>query len=72
MTNGGLRSVSTKWMRLLLIAVVALCMGFVAACGDDEDEPSGGTEATATAEPEKKIKLGMVTDIGGLNERSFK
>ena len=27
MTNGGLRSVNTKWMRLLLIAVLALCMG---------------------------------------------
>jgi basic membrane protein A and related proteins len=71
MTNGGLRSVSTKWMRLLLIAVVALCMGFVAACGDDEEEPSGGAEATATAAPEKKIRVGMVTDIGGLNDRSF-
>src|SRR5215213_5877354 len=72
MTNGGLRSVNTKMMRLLLIALVALCMGFVAACGDDEEEPSGGgAEATATAEPEKKIRVGMVTDIGGLNDRSF-
>jgi basic membrane protein A len=61
-------------MRLLLIAVVALCMGFVAACGDDEEEPAGGgtAESTATAEPEgEKIKVGMVTDIGGLNDRSF-
>jgi basic membrane protein A len=59
-------------LRLLLIAVLALCMGFVAACGDDEEEPAGGgTEATATAEPEEKIKVGMVTDIGGLDDRSF-
>jgi basic membrane protein A len=60
-------------MRLLLIAVVALCMGFVAACGDDEEEPAGGgggAEATATEEA-PKIKVGMVTDIGGLNDRSF-
>jgi basic membrane protein A len=62
--------VSSKMLRLLLIAVVALCMGFVAACGDDEETPSSN-EPAATAEPEKKIKVGMVTDIGGLNDRSF-
>lgn len=71
MTNGGLRSVSTKWMRLLLVALVAMSMGLVAACGDDEEEPAGGGGAEATAEPEKQIKVGMVTDIGGLNDRSF-
>src|SRR5215216_4400843 len=71
MTNGGLRSVNTKMLRLLLIAVVALCMGFVAACGDDEEEPSGSSnEPTATAEAEK-VRIGMVTDIGGLDDRSF-
>jgi basic membrane protein A len=71
MTNGGLRSVNTKILRLLLIAVVALCMGFVAACGDDEEEPSGSAnEPAATAEAEK-VKIGMVTDIGGLDDRSF-
>src|SRR5215208_5752399 len=71
MTNGGLRSVNTKRLRLLLIAVVALCMGFVAACGDDEEEPSGSSnEPTATAEAEK-VRIGMVTDIGGLDDRSF-
>jgi basic membrane protein A len=59
-------------LRLLLVAVLALCMGSVAACGDDDEEPAGGgAEATETAEPEKKIKVGMVTDIGGLNDRSF-
>jgi basic membrane protein A and related proteins len=65
--------VSTKMLRLLLIAIVALCMGSVAACGDDEEPAgdSGSAESTATAEPEKKIKVGMVTDIGGLNDRSF-
>ena len=62
---------NTKMLRLLLIAVVALCMGFVAACGDDEEEPSGSSnEPTATAEAEK-VRIGMVTDIGGLDDRSF-
>ena len=60
-----------KFLRLLLVAVMALCMGtVVAACGDDE-EPSGSGGAAATAEPEKKIKIGLVTDIGGLNDRGF-
>jgi basic membrane protein A len=65
--------VNVKMLRLLLIAVLALCMGsFVAACGDDEEEPAGGAnEPAATAEPEKKVKIGMVTDIGGLDDRSF-
>jgi len=64
-------SVNSKFLRLLLIAVLALCMGtVVAACGDDEEE-GGGAEPAATEEPEKKVKIGMVTDIGGLDDRSF-
>ena len=67
----GMDSVDTKFLRLLLITVLALCMGtVVAACGDD-DESSGGGEPAATQEPEKKVKVGMVTDIGGLDDRSF-
>jgi basic membrane protein A len=75
MTNGGLRSVNVKMLRLLLVALLALSMSFVAACGDDE-EPSGGSggEPASTAESGdggEAIKVGMVTDIGGLNDRSF-
>ena len=61
---------NVKMLRLLLIAVLALCMGTVAACGDDEETPSSN-EPAATADAGKKIKVGMVTDIGGLNDRSF-
>src|SRR5215218_3455829 len=43
----------------------------VAACGDDDEESSGGSEPAATQEPEKKVKIGMVTDIGGFDDRSF-
>jgi basic membrane protein A and related proteins len=65
-------SVNVKFLRLLLIAVLALCMGtVVAACGDDDEEPSGNGGAAATEEPAKQIKVGMVTDIGGLDDRSF-
>ena len=46
----------------------------VAACGSDDEEPapSGGT-STAEEHPGRQgsIKVGLVTDIGGLNDRSF-
>jgi basic membrane protein A len=63
-------SVNSKFMRLLLIAMLTLGMAtLVAACGDDEEEGNGGTQpAEEAAEP---IKVGMVTDIGGLDDRSF-
>jgi basic membrane protein A len=62
--------VNRKMLRLLLIAVLALCMGLVAACGDD-NESTSSNEPAATATPEKKVRIGMVTDIGGLDDRSF-
>jgi basic membrane protein A and related proteins len=45
-----------------------------AGCGSDDNNSSssGGTTSTAAAAPAaKKIKVGLVTDIGGLNDRSF-
>ncbi|MEA2317517.1 MAG: basic rane protein [Solirubrobacteraceae bacterium] len=55
----------------LTLAVGALG---VAACGSDSGGSGGaGSSATTdTAAPQaKKIKVGLVTDIGGLNDRSF-
>jgi basic membrane protein A len=46
----------------------------VAACGSDDDGGGGGggSASTETAAPQgKAIKVGVVTDIGGLNDRSF-
>jgi basic membrane protein A len=57
-----------------LIAALALVMGaFVfAGCGEDEEEPANGGGSAAQQEEEKPaIKVGMVTDIGGLDDRSF-
>jgi basic membrane protein A and related proteins len=52
-------------------ALAAGCALLLVGCGDD-DEKSGGTRATTTAaEPAKPIRIGLVTDIGGLNDRSF-
>ncbi len=56
---------------LALLLFVASCL-FVAACGDDEESPNstgGQTSESTPAAP--KLKVGLVTDVGGLNDRSF-
>jgi basic membrane protein A len=52
-----------------IAVIVALALG-VAACGDDDDSGGGGGGGGTTSEA-KAIKVGVVTDIGGLNDRSF-
>lgn len=49
---------------LALLLLIASCAA-LAACGSDDDSSSGSTT------PAKKLKVGLVTDIGGLNDRSF-
>src|SRR5215213_4834012 len=53
----------------MLVALCAVGSGLLVACGDDED--SGGGGSTSSATKEKKIRIAMVTDIGGLNDRGF-
>jgi basic membrane protein A len=57
---------------LALLLLVASCT-VVTACGsDDSDSGSTSTGTSSESTPEaKKIKVGLVTDIGGLNDRSF-
>jgi basic membrane protein A len=58
---------------ILAIGLTSL-MVFVAACGDDDEGSSGsggGGTATTQESAKPKIKVGLVTDIGGLNDRSF-
>jgi basic membrane protein A len=42
-------------------------------CGSDDDNgsSSAGDTSTAAAPAKKAVKVGLVTDIGGLNDRSF-
>ncbi|HEX5782591.1 MAG TPA: BMP family ABC transporter substrate-binding protein [Solirubrobacteraceae bacterium] len=55
----------------ILLAAFVLILGVVAAgCGDDEEDTGGGT-GSSQAEEKPAIKVGLVTDIGGLNDRSF-
>ena len=58
-----------RTFRAIAIALITAVGAFgVAACGSD-DEGGGGGSAETTQE--KKIRVGIVTDIGGLNDRSF-
>ncbi len=63
---------SSKRLVALGLAFSALA---VAGCGDDETETTSTAASGATGEAAapagKKIKVGLVTDIGGLNDRSF-
>src|SRR4029453_6829808 len=73
--RSNLKGVPAVRRPLHFIALLALCCSFaVAACGDDE-EPTTGSNNNTTEEqstPEaKSIKVRLVTDIGGLNDRSF-
>jgi basic membrane protein A len=54
---------------LALLLLVASC-SVITACGDDEPT-TGGTSTAESTPAAKKIKVGLVTDIGGLNDRSF-
>ncbi|MEY2535414.1 MAG: basic rane protein [bacterium] len=57
--------------RAMLIALTLAVGAFgVAACGSD-DEGGGGSAQTTETQQAEKIKVGIVTDIGGLNDRSF-
>jgi basic membrane protein A len=61
-----------KLRAIALAGCVALALG-AAACGSsDNNSTSSGSSSTASAAPKgKPIKVGLVTDIGGLNDRSF-
>jgi basic membrane protein A len=56
--------------RLSLLALLAALALVVAACGGD-DEKSSSSGSGSKDKQAKSIKAGVVTDIGGLNDRSF-
>jgi basic membrane protein A len=55
------------------IAAIGVAILLVAAgCGSDDDNGSSSAgDTTSTASAKKAVKVGLVTDIGGLNDRSF-
>jgi basic membrane protein A len=63
--------VHRRTSRAIAIALSLAVGAFgVAACGSDDDSGSGSS-SQSTTQAAKKIKVGVVTDIGGLNDRSF-
>jgi basic membrane protein A and related proteins len=71
LTQRGDRTVPKSFRFFLLALIAALALG-IAACGDDNDDGGGGGSSdTAAKDQGKSIKAGVVTDIGGLNDRSF-
>jgi basic membrane protein A len=62
------------WLLLLLVTLVLALVA--AGCGGDDDETTPAGEDTSAAEDTSSeeaepIKVGLVTDIGGLNDRGF-
>ena len=64
--------ISSKRVAALGLALTALV---VTGCGSDDEKaastPAASESTDAAAPAGKKIKVGLVTDIGGLNDRSF-
>ena len=60
-------------LRAIAIALTMSVTAFgVAACGSSSKSSSSSSSSSTAAKPAgKKIKVGLVTDIGGLNDRSF-
>jgi basic membrane protein A and related proteins len=67
--------VHRRTLRAMAIALTLAASAFgAAACGssDDNGGSGGSSSSSASSAPQgKKIKVGLVTDIGGLNDRSF-
>jgi basic membrane protein A len=55
----------------VLLAAVCLAAGLVAGCGSDDSSSSSGGGSSSGSSSQKAIKVGLVTDIGGLNDRGF-
>jgi basic membrane protein A len=55
-------------MAAVCAAVAAL--GFVVACGGDDDDSAGAASDT-TAAPASDVTVGLVSDVGKFNDRSF-
>ena len=72
---------SRALVRLSLLAALVAALALLAGCGGGDDDESGaGDKAAATTEPADtetgasagpSIKVGLITDIGGLDDRSF-
>jgi basic membrane protein A len=67
--------VPKRSLAAILLAAFVLVLGVVAVgCGGDDSSSSssnGTGSSSSSSDTKKAIKVGLVTDIGGLNDRSF-
>jgi basic membrane protein A len=68
--------VPKRSLAAILFAAFVLVLGVVAAgCGGDDSSSDNGTgsssSSSSSSSDQKPVKVGLVTDIGGLNDRSF-
>ncbi|MEW4368776.1 BMP family lipoprotein [Paenibacillus kandeliae] len=59
-----------KVYSLSLIMVLALSV-FLAACGNKSDSTNNASNGTSGSGGSSDVKIGMVTDVGGVNDKSF-
>ncbi len=62
--------------RLLTLLAFVVALLALAGCGGDDEDAAGTTAATETTDPGattggEALRIGLVTDIGGLDDRSF-
>jgi basic membrane protein A len=56
-----------KWLRTLVVPLAVLAL-IAAACGDDTEPPSDGSEAP---ECNADLSVGIAYDVGGIGDKSF-
>ena len=61
-----------SWLALLALITAAIAIGAAGCGGGDEGDTSGAASSTPSETTGgEAISVGLVTDIGGLNDRSF-
>ena len=58
-------------VRWLLVGVLVLGSAALVACGSDDSSSNSSSNSGSSSSSKKKIRIAMVTDIGGLNDRGF-
>ena len=58
-------------VRWLLVGVLVCGSAALVACGSDDSSSKSSDSGSSSSSSKKKIRIAMVTDIGGLNDRGF-
>ena len=57
--------------KLLAVLMAATMVLSLVACGGKEEAPAAEAPATEEAAPAEAFKIGLVTDLGGVEDQSF-